>query len=164
MAGLASPPPPEVSRMEPPPQKKEEPPAAHLPVREETVNCSPRDRRLPLFWPFTLTGKRGYTRLQKETKVNRVKVRTIARLKEILGQDEVQLPVPRDATVATLMTLMTERWGEDLSTHISEAQASGPLPHVRILVNGQDIAFLDGINTRLADGDEVLLLPLVGGG
>jgi len=96
--------------------------------------------------------------------VKKVKVRTIARLKEILGQDEVELPVPQDATVGTLMTLMTERWGEDLSVQSFEAHGSGPLPHVRILVNGQDIAFLEGIGTRLADGDEVLMLPLVGGG
>ncbi|HUJ68914.1 MAG TPA: MoaD/ThiS family protein [Syntrophorhabdales bacterium] len=96
--------------------------------------------------------------------MKKVKVRTIARLKEILGQDEVELPVPQDATVGTLMTLMTERWGEDLSVKSFEAHGSGPLPHVRILVNGQDIAFLEGIATRLADGDEVLMLPLVGGG
>jgi molybdopterin converting factor small subunit len=32
------------------------------------------------------------------------------------------------------------------------------------MVNGQTIQFLDGLGTVLKEGDEVLLLPLVGGG
>ncbi|MGA2108878.1 MAG: MoaD/ThiS family protein [Syntrophorhabdales bacterium] len=94
----------------------------------------------------------------------KVKVRTIAGLKKILGRDEVELPVPQGATMATLIALMAEQWGEDLSAYLSDPDRASPLPHVRILVNGQDIAFLDGISTPLMDGDEVLMLPLVGGG
>ena len=59
---------------------------------------------------------------------------------------------------------MGEQWGEGLSLHFFDPSDSRPLPLIRILVNGHDIAFLDGIATLLKEGDEVLMLPLVGGG
>ena len=93
-----------------------------------------------------------------------VKVRTIARLKEIVGQEEIDIPVPQGSTVNSLIELMAQRWGEELSAHLSAPRHDQPLPHARILVNGQDIAFLKGIATILREGDEVLMLSLVGGG
>ncbi|MEM1537969.1 MAG: ubiquitin-like small modifier protein 1 [Thermoproteota archaeon] len=35
---------------------------------------------------------------------------------------------------------------------------------VNIYVNGKNIRFLHGVNTKLSDGDEVLLIPAVSGG
>jgi len=32
------------------------------------------------------------------------------------------------------------------------------------MINGQDIGFLDGMETVLQDGDEILIIALVGGG
>jgi len=38
------------------------------------------------------------------------------------------------------------------------------LPSVTILVNGQDIRYLQGLNTTLRNGDEMaILVPLAGG-
>jgi molybdopterin synthase sulfur carrier subunit len=34
----------------------------------------------------------------------------------------------------------------------------------KVIVNGTNVAFLKGEGTRLADGDEVVLLPPLGGG
>jgi molybdopterin converting factor small subunit len=45
-----------------------------------------------------------------------------------------------------------------------DSEQDRPLPKIRILVNGRDIGFLNGMETELRDGDEVLMLPLVGGG
>lgn len=85
-------------------------------------------------------------------------------LKEVLGHGMIELPVPRGTTVLTLIALMVERWGAGLSPYFSDLDEARPLPHVRVLVNGQDIAFLHGTATRLQEGDEVLMLPLLGGG
>jgi molybdopterin converting factor small subunit len=37
-------------------------------------------------------------------------------------------------------------------------------PHVRVMVNGQTIQFLQGMSTPLKEGDEVLILPPASGG
>ncbi len=59
---------------------------------------------------------------------------------------------------------MLETRGEELSPHLLDPETHLPLPHVRIMVNGQAIRFLNGLETLLFEGDEVLLLPLVAGG
>ena len=102
--------------------------------------------------------------LTKRLPVVKVRIHTIAGLKEVLGHGDIELPVPQGATIRALLALMVKRWGEGLVPYFSDFDHARPLPHVRILVRGQDIAFLDGIDTQLSEGDEVLLLPLVGGG
>ena len=59
---------------------------------------------------------------------------------------------------------MREKWGDKLSTHLFDPDSGAVLPHVRIMVNGQTIHFLEGMETPLKEGDEVLILPLVSGG
>jgi molybdopterin synthase sulfur carrier subunit len=90
-----------------------------------------------------------------------ITIRTIIGLKEILGQEVIEFPIPEGTTVKSLVALMIDKWGVRLA---SDAEQDRPLPKIRIVVNGRDIGFLKGMETELQDGDEVLLLPLVGGG
>jgi molybdopterin synthase sulfur carrier subunit len=51
---------------------------------------------------------------------------------------------------------------EDLRARITE---DGTLRRfVNVYVSGEDIRFQDGLDTELADGDEVTILPAVAGG
>jgi len=51
---------------------------------------------------------------------------------------------------------------EDLRARITE---DGTLRRfVNVYVSGEDIRFQDGLDTQLADGDEVTILPAVAGG
>ncbi|OGP54294.1 MAG: hypothetical protein A2Y65_10985 [Deltaproteobacteria bacterium RBG_13_52_11] len=94
----------------------------------------------------------------------RVKIHTILELKEILGQQVIELPIPQGSTVKALLGLMVDKWGARLSPYFADSEHGRHLPPIRILVNGQDIGFLNGMETELRDGDEILILPLVGGG
>jgi len=44
------------------------------------------------------------------------------------------------------------------------ASAGTVPPYVHIMVNGQTIHYLEGMETQLKEGDEVLILPPVSGG
>ena len=59
---------------------------------------------------------------------------------------------------------MGETYGEPLTTQLFDS--SGNLfPYIRLMVNGRDIAFLKNkMETPLQEGDEILVLPPVGGG
>jgi molybdopterin synthase sulfur carrier subunit len=94
----------------------------------------------------------------------RVVIHSILKLKEALGGGDVEMDLPQGTTVAGLLDRMRERWGERLSPHLFDPASDLPLPHVRVMVNGQTIRFLDGMETVLKEDDEVLLLPLVAGG
>ena len=94
----------------------------------------------------------------------KVRVRTILGLTQVLGKKEIDFDLPEGSTVRDLLTRMVERWGNELSPHLFEPQSDHLLPYLRIMVNGQTIQFLNGMETVLKDGDELLLIPLAAGG
>lgn len=93
-----------------------------------------------------------------------VKVRTILTLKKILGKGEVEISMPERSTLGALLTMMVNRWGDELASQLFETKGTRVLPHIRLMVNGRDIAFLNRMETVLQNGDEVLILPPVSGG
>lgn len=92
----------------------------------------------------------------------RVKVRTIFHLVEVLGGRETELELSEATTVARLLSRLGERSNEAKSALLEEG--GEPRPHLRLMVNGRQIEFLAGIDTLLADGDELLVLPPAAGG
>jgi sulfur-carrier protein len=65
------------------------------------------------------------------------------------------------ATVAEVLDALYARFGE-LKARI--ADEDGLRRFVNVYVGGEDIRFLDGVATPVADGAEVTILPAVAGG
>ena len=97
-------------------------------------------------------------------KLIRVKIYTVLALKKILGQRELEVPVPEGSTVKDLLSWMMNKWGDEVSPHLFKPGSDSLLPHIRLMVNGRSIEFLNGMDTILRDGDEFLILPLLTGG
>ena len=64
-------------------------------------------------------------------------------------------------TVGEVLDSLYERFGE-LRSRIAED--GGLRRFVNVYVDGEDIRFLDGLDTPVKDGDEVTILPAVAGG
>jgi sulfur-carrier protein len=65
------------------------------------------------------------------------------------------------ATVGEVLDSLYEQFGE-LRSRIAED--GGLRRFVNVYVQGEDIRFLDGLDTQVKDGDEVTILPAVAGG
>ena len=65
------------------------------------------------------------------------------------------------STVGEVLDALYERFGE-LRSRIAED--GGLRRFVNVYVGGEDIRFLDGLETAVSDGDEVTILPAVAGG
>jgi MoaD family protein len=65
------------------------------------------------------------------------------------------------STVGEVLDSLYERYGE-LRDRIAED--GGLRRFVNVYVGGEDIRFLEGLDTSVADGDEVTILPAVAGG
>jgi len=52
----------------------------------------------------------------------------------------------------------------DIKRSLIDQQLEDPRPNALILVNGREIGVLNGLETKLKDGDEVVLVPVVHGG
>ena len=65
------------------------------------------------------------------------------------------------STVGEVLDALYERY-EELRARIAED--GGLRRFVNVYVGGEDIRFLDGLDTAVEDGDEVTILPAVAGG
>ena len=88
-----------------------------------------------------------------------VEVRVTSVLQRVIGSKSVQA---EGATIAEVLQGVNERFPgfreqitmEDGSLH----------RFVNIYINGEDVRYVDGINTAVKDGDEVSIVPAVAGG
>jgi molybdopterin synthase sulfur carrier subunit len=94
----------------------------------------------------------------------RIKVHTILTLQEVIGQREVEIILPEGTSLKGLLSHMVGTWGERLSERIFRTGTEELLPRIRIMVNGRDMQFIQGLETVLREGDEVYLFPPVSGG
>src|SRR4030042_2064725 len=94
----------------------------------------------------------------------KITLHTIMGLKDVIGQRLTEIDLPQRSTIADFLTYMRERWGDKLSTNLFDPASGDVLPYVRIMVNGQTINYLKGMETLLEEGDEVVILPPVSGG
>jgi sulfur-carrier protein len=94
----------------------------------------------------------------------KIKIHSILGLKDVFGGRDVEMIVPDGTTVSGLLAGMIQIWGDSLSPLLFQPGSDQLLPYVRLMINGQSIQFINGMETVLNDGDEVLLLPLAAGG
>ena len=99
-----------------------------------------------------------------------VKVRTILDLNETISEREMEISLPRGSTVESLAQHMVKGWGKDLFSHLFDLESNRLLPHIRLMINGEEMISFKDMKNILADGDqvligdEVLLFPPLGGG
>lgn len=89
-------------------------------------------------------------------------IRIYATLRDLLGVNAVELPLPGRADVRTVLDQLVAAYpplhGKLWDT---EGAWSG---FVTVLLNGRSVEYLQGLQTPVADDDTLSLFPPVGGG
>lgn len=93
-----------------------------------------------------------------------VKVKAALGIAKILGGREQEICLPEASRLANLLEVLEKKYGKLLIDYLYLDKDMKLRPEVQLLLNGRNIIFLDGLNTKLNDGDELFLLPLMGGG
>ena len=94
----------------------------------------------------------------------RVKIRTSLDFKKIFGRGRFEVPTRKDITLEDFLNQLIHTWGDELAFRLYEPDGKTILPRVMLMVNGQNINFLNRLDTVLQDQDEILILPPVAGG
>jgi len=91
-----------------------------------------------------------------------IKVRFMASTKNLVDKEEVDLPIdaPSEPTVRGVLMAIAETENRDLSG-LFQSGGSGSWGLVRVVRNG---VVLQSLDVQVADGDVLMLLPLVGAG
>jgi sulfur-carrier protein len=92
-----------------------------------------------------------------------ITVKFIGALRHVSGAGELALDCKGDASIKKLMSKITKELPA-LKRSLIDQQLENPMPNVLILVNGKEISVLNGLETTLQNGDEVVLVPVVHGG
>lgn len=74
-----------------------------------------------------------------------------------VGAKEVSLEVPEGSTVRDLLEKIAQKYGKKI---IESSLRAGAL----ILLNGQNIELLGGLDARLSSGDRIAVIPPLDGG
>ena len=94
----------------------------------------------------------------------KVRVRSIALIRSLLGKEQIELSLPEGATVEDALARLVEIGDPKLAPYLAEPKEKSAHAPLRIMVNGRDITVLQERSTVLADGDDVLVfIPIAGG-
>jgi len=92
-----------------------------------------------------------------------VTVKFIGPLRHVSGTSELALNCKGTVSVRAVISEIT-REVPALTQSLIDPQLEDPRPNVLILVNGKEISVLNGLETNLQSGDEMVLVPVVHGG
>ena len=92
-----------------------------------------------------------------------VTLKFLGALRHASGKEKVTLDCEEGASLMDLVDAVTKK-SPDLRHNLLDEHLEQPKPNALILVNGKEISVLNGLGTKLKDGDEVVFVPVVHGG
>ena len=95
-----------------------------------------------------------------------VSVRFFTTLREVTGKKEETSEFPKGETVTVdrVLKRLTQRYGRKFVEYVYDAKTGEVRGFLQFLVNGRSTSSLEGLSTRLADGEVLAIIPPVGGG
>ena len=94
----------------------------------------------------------------------RVVVRAFGAIRDLVGSREVEIQVGENRTIKDVLRLLVKKHGKVLEDRVFHPSTQEPNPHIRLLLNGQNIALLKGVETTVRDRDVIAIFPPAGGG
>lgn len=92
-----------------------------------------------------------------------ITIKLIGALRHVAGAGEFALDYEGNFSIKELVDKLTKKL-PTLTRSLIDQQFEDPKLNVLILVNGKEISVLNGLDTPVQDGNEVVLIPVVHGG
>lgn len=89
----------------------------------------------------------------------RVEVRLFATFRDAVGRNTLTRTVGADGRIGDLLRGLEAEYPE-----LDLLDGGEPRDHLHVVLDGRDVVHLDGLDTRLEDGDRVSVIPPVEGG
>jgi molybdopterin synthase sulfur carrier subunit len=92
-----------------------------------------------------------------------ITLKFIGALRHASGAETLALDCSEGASLLDLLDVITVG-KKEFRLNLLDEQLPDPKAKALILVNGREISVLDGLETKVKDGDEVVFVPVVHGG
>lgn len=90
-------------------------------------------------------------------------IKFIGALRHISGKTQLTVNFQKGTSLKELLSKLSQEMPQ-LEKTFTEQQHNNSTSNALILVNGREISVLNGLETRLSDGDEIVFVPVVHGG
>ena len=90
-------------------------------------------------------------------------VKYFAMVRDLTGQRTEVISLPENADISQLFSLLIRKYGEKMAYYIFD-ENGGLRDYLSYMLNGVNIHSLDGLRTKISEGDTFSLLPPIGGG
>jgi MoaD family protein len=95
----------------------------------------------------------------------KIEVEYLGHIKTILGNKrEEEVEIKHDSSVADLLNMLSDRYGDPFKKAVYEAGGADVKANFMATVNGYLLNQLNGVRTKLKQGDRIILMPVVSGG
>ncbi len=92
-----------------------------------------------------------------------LKIKFIGALRHLSGKTEFTVTFQEGISIKDLVDRITQELPE-LKHTFSDQELKDSRSNSLVLVNGREISVLNGYETKLGDGDEIVFVPVVHGG
>jgi len=92
-----------------------------------------------------------------------INVKFVGSFRGTSGKSKISFRLKNSVSVRTLVAKTVDRLPR-LKSSLTDPVSGGPRSNMLVLVNGQEIGVLNGLDTNISDGDEVVFVPVVHGG
>jgi MoaD family protein len=95
-----------------------------------------------------------------------VQVRFFTTLREITGrrQETLKFRDNENTTINSVLTKLAKQHGKSFVDYVCDRKTGEVKSYLQFLVNGRSTSTSGGLNSKLADGDILAIIPPVGGG
>jgi molybdopterin synthase sulfur carrier subunit len=90
-------------------------------------------------------------------------VNFIGVFRTISNRNKIDIKIEDAVPLREVIKKIVEKF-PTLKRTLVDPELEDPRPNALILVNGKEISVLNGLETLLKDGDEVVLIPVIHGG
>ncbi len=94
-----------------------------------------------------------------------VKVRLMGVFRVLSGKSGLPVELEEEpAIVRKVIQKLVETFSREFQETLIDPELKDPRPNALILVNGKEISVLEGLETEVKKGDEIVLVPVSHGG
>jgi MoaD family protein len=90
-------------------------------------------------------------------------IKFIGALRHLSGKTQLTINFQEGMSLKELVTKISQQMPK-LEKAFSDHQLNDSRSNALILINGREISVLNGLETKLNDGDEIIFVPVVHGG
>jgi len=92
-----------------------------------------------------------------------VNIKLLGVFRRAYGSNVIKLKAEKNIQLGEIIQRLADS-SKSLRHVLIDPELESPLPNAVILLNGKDVSALDGLETNVKDGDEIVLIPVVHGG